>query len=63
VLGAVLSAKPLAGPHEPFTAETEQLAVVPPLLSVQGQFRGPMVENRDSPALEMETSTSIVELP
>jgi hypothetical protein len=68
VLGAALSATPLAGPHEPFTAEeatgAEQLAVVPPLLSVQDQFHGPLVENRlDSPALETETSTSIVELP
>jgi hypothetical protein len=66
VLGVVPSAKPLAGPHEPFSeeaAEAKQLAVVPPLLSVQDQFRGPLVENRDSPALETETSTSIVELP
>jgi hypothetical protein len=67
VLGALASAKPLAGPHEPFTAEeaveAEQLAVVPPLLSVHDEFRGPLVEDRGSPALETETSTSIVELP
>jgi len=68
VLGAVPTATPLAGPHEPFTAEgttgAEQLAVVALLLSVQDQFHGPLVENRlDSPALETETSTSIVELP
>jgi hypothetical protein len=65
VLGAIPSAKPLAGPHEPFTAEAgaEQLAVVPPLLSVQDWFFGPLVRNRDSPALETETSISINELP
>jgi hypothetical protein len=44
VLGAVLTALPLAVPHEPFTAatEAEQLAVVPPLLPVQDQFHGPL---------------------
>jgi hypothetical protein len=67
VLGVVLSATPLAGPHKPFTADEatgpEQLEFVPPLLSVQGRFRGSLVENRDSPALETETSTSIVEVP
>jgi hypothetical protein len=68
VLGAVLSATPLAGPHGPFTAEdatgAKQLAVVPPLLLVQDEFDGPLAENcLDSPALETETSTSIVELP
>jgi hypothetical protein len=68
VLGAVLSATPLAGPQEPFTAEeatgAEHLAVVPPLLLVQDEFDGPLAENcLDSPALETETSTSIVELP
>jgi hypothetical protein len=67
VLGAVLSATPLAGPHEPFIAEeatgAEHLAVVPPLL-VQDSPPGPLVGNLlDSPALETETSTSIVELP
>jgi hypothetical protein len=68
VLGAVPTATPLAGPHEPCIAEettgAEQLVVVPPLLSLQDKFQGPLVENRlDSPELETETSTSIVELP
>ena len=46
VLGAVLTALPLAVPQEPFTAEeatgAEQLAVVPPLLPAQDQFHGPL---------------------
>ena len=50
VLGTVPSAKPLAGPHEPFTAE-------------EAARRGVLVETRGSPALETETWTSIVELP
>lgn len=68
VLGAVPSAKPLAGPHELFTVEdatgAEQLVAVSPLLSVQDRFHGPLVENRLAPrALETETSTAIIELP
>jgi hypothetical protein len=68
VLGAVLSATPFAGPHEPFTVEeatcAEPLAVVPPLLLVRDHFDGSLAKDRlDSPALETETSTSIVELP
>jgi hypothetical protein len=68
VLGAVLSATPLAGPHEPLAAdeatEAEQLAVVPPSLLVQDPLHGLLVENRlDLSAFETETSTSIVELP
>ena len=44
VVGLVLTALPLAVPHEPFTAatEAEQLAVVPPLLPAQDQFHGPL---------------------
>jgi hypothetical protein len=63
VFGAMLAGTPLAGPHEPFTAEeatgAEQFAS-----SVQGRFDGFLVEERPtSPALETATSTSIVELP
>jgi len=58
LLGAALSATPLAGPHESVTADeatgAEQLAVVSPLLLVQDQFDGPLAETRlDSPALEL----------
>ena len=46
VVGALLTALPMAGPHEPFTAEeaagAEQLAAVPPLLPAQDQFHGPL---------------------
>jgi hypothetical protein len=46
VVGALLTALPLAVPQEPFTAEettgAEQLAVVPPHLPAQDQFHGPL---------------------
>ena len=44
MVGSLLTALPLAVPHEPFTAatEAEQLAVVPPLLPAQDQFHGPL---------------------
>jgi len=46
VVGAALTATPLAAPHWPFVGAgeygAEQLAVVPPLLPAQDQFHGPL---------------------
>jgi hypothetical protein len=60
VVGALLTALPLAVPHTPFTAEeatvAEQLAGVPPLLPAQDQDHGPVPVTAEAvPALHRFT--------
>ena len=71
-VGALLTVLPLAGPHEPFTAEeavgAEQLAFFPPLLPTQDHVHGPLpLTDEVVPALQrlvvgvLLTATPLVE--